>query len=245
MPTPSGNTLLDVKEAARTLVGDPLGDFADDDYLVPFVKIAFTNALNYLKNTCSPFVTDQRTLPNVPQGTTTLSPYQVKAQTGQQLSGQQGAILAGLVKPLRVWWKVAGQPENNYCEADPKKDLPFVSPSNYIAGMKLYYEWRQYKLYVTPLSFNADFSVKGEFNPVLPTKDEDEITLHPSCGVALGFMVAALIGGERVNATYIQNWGDTANRTLDDISADLVRGEQATTQRIGRYTGRRRGRGRW
>lgn len=232
------NQLFDVKQKARTLIGDPDGDFATDDYILPFINICYENAVNYLANTCSPFMTETRLLLNVNQGTTDFTQYQVAPQTGALAAGQTGAPLLGLRKPLRIWWKVAFQPENCYCEALPEKDLPNITPQNYITGQQVFYEWRQYKLFVTPLSFNADWKVKGEYAPPPLVKDDDVVQIYPSMTSALAFMTAAMIGGERVNATYIQTWSTAATNTLDDISADLVRGEQGTSQRVGRMGGR-------
>jgi hypothetical protein len=234
------NQLFDVKKKARTLIGDPDGDFATDDYILPFINIAYENAVNYLANTCSPFMTEKRLLLNVPQGTTDFTNYQVAPATGAQAAGQKGAPLLGLRKVLKIWWKVAGQPENCYCEADQVKDLPDITPGNYITGQRVYYEWIQYKLNVVPLSFNSDWRVKGEYAPPPLLKDEDVVQIYPSMTSALGFMTAALIGGERVNASYISSWSSQATLTLDDISADLGRGEQGTSQRVGRMGGRGR-----
>lgn len=235
------NQLFDVKAKARTLIGDPEGDFATDDYILPFINIAYENAVNYLANTCSPFMTSSRLVLNVPQGTTDFTNFQVAPATGAQAAGQTGAPLLGLRKVLRIQWKQAFQPENCYCDAHECKDLPNITPQNYITGQRVYYEWQRYKLLLTPLSFNADFKVKGEYAPPPLLKNEDYVQIYPSMTSALAFMTAAMIGGERVNASYITSWGQQATTTLDDISADLVRGEQGTSQRVGRLGGRRRG----
>lgn len=232
------NQLFDVKAKARTLIGDPDADFATDEYILPFINLCYENAVNYLANTCSPFMTENRLVLNVPQGTTDFTPFQVVPATGALAAGQTGAPLLGLRKPLKIWWKQAGQPENCYCEAHLLKQLPFVTPQNYIAGQRVFYKWQQYKLYFTPLSFNADFQVEGEFAPPPLVEDHDIVQIYPSMSSALAFMTAAMIGGERVNATYIQTWSAAATTTLDDISADLVRGEQGTSQRVGRMGGR-------
>jgi hypothetical protein len=234
------NTLRDVKEKVRTLLDDPQGDFATDDYVLPFVNLVYEDCINYLANTCSPFMTEQRLVLNLPQGTTDLTSYQVAPTTGAIAAGFTGSPLLGIRKVLKIWWKQAGQPENCYCEANESKNLPNVTPQNYITGQQVFWEWREYKIFLTPLSFNADFKVKGEFAPPPLLKDADAVQIYPSMSSALAYMVAATIGVTRVNQTYLTMWQQRATSTLDDISADLVRGEQGTSQRVGRVSRSRR-----
>lgn len=234
------NQLLDVKRDARTLVGDPDGDWADDEYILPFINIAYTRAINYLMNTCAPFITRKVAVPAVPAGTTDWTPFQVAPATGEIAAGQTGAPLLGLINPLEIWWKVQFQPENNYCLAKEEKDLPFITPSNYIVGQRVYWEWIGNKINTTPLSFIADFLVKGEFLPPALKEDTDYLELDPAMAPALGFATAALIGGSRVAQSYIVTWQGEAEKSFDDISARLTRKEQGTSQRVGRMGGRRR-----
>ena len=239
------NDLKDVKSKTRALLGDPLGDWATDAYLIPLINLIYEDSINYLMNTCSPFMTKKVFVPNVMAGTTDLTSWQATPQTGAQAAGQQGAFLLGLVTPLEIYWKVEGQPENNYRLADEKKDLPFITPANYINGQNLYWEWIGNRLNVTPLSFPSDWLVKGEFKPPPLLLDADYVQIDSMMTSALAYATAATAGGERINATYIQNWGSRATMALDDISARLVRKEQSTPQRLGRYSGRGgRGRGR-
>lgn len=238
------NNLKELKSKIRALVEDGDIDWTDDDYLVSKIAIVYDDAVNYLMNTCSPFITAQITVPNVSFGTTDLTSFQVAPATGAQAAGQQGAPLLGLINPLDIWYKQAYQPENNYIHCRETKDLPFITPSNYVMGQTVYWEWRAYKLFVTPLSFNADFLVKGEFKPPPLLKDTDIVQIHPSMTSALAYMTAAMIGGSRVNASYLQTWEAQASRTLDDISAQLTRKEQSTSQRVGRMGGRGGGVGR-
>jgi hypothetical protein len=236
------NQLKDVKVKARALVGDPDGDWADDAYLMPFVGIAYEGAINYLANTCAPYITINRDIPNVPQGTTDLTSLQVQPATGAQAAGLGGSPLLGLVTPLKLWFKQAGQPENNYMEAFERKNLSFVTPSNYVVGMNMQWEWRANKMFVTPLGFTADFLVKGDFIPPPLVEDDDVLQLDPLMANGMGFAVASLIGGERIAQSYRDGWASAAEQEWDNISARLVRKELSTTQRVGRIGGRGGGR---
>jgi hypothetical protein len=232
-----------VKKKVRTLVGDPDQDWVTDDYILPFVAIEYENAINYLANTCSPFMTQRIQIPDIPAGTTDFTPYQVAPTTGLQASGQAGAPLMGLITPLHLWYKQAGQPPNNYALAEEAKDIPFIAPGNYIPGQRAWWQWISNKIIVTPLGFATDWLVEGEFFPPALVDDDDYVQVDPAMTSALAFAVASTIGGERVNATYISNWGQRAQMAYDDISARLTRKEQSTPQRVGRMGGKDRGRG--
>ena len=235
------NTLLDVKQRVRSLIGDVDADFATDGYLLPLINQAYDGAITYLAGTCSPFITQLQVAANVPLGTSSLAELQKPNQP-----------FFGLVNPLDLEVKQAGQPEVNYVMATRKDILP--NSSNYAPGQPLMnwfgsvcWEWRSYVVYITGLGFAADIRIRGEFRPAALVKDTDPIAIHPMMAYALAFSTAALIGAERGNAGYIQNYGTQATNTLDDIAATLVRQQQGTSSRLGRVSGggRRGFRGQW
>jgi hypothetical protein len=230
-----------VKARVRSLIGDPDADFATDAYLLPLINQALDRAVNYLEGTCSPFITQLQVATNIPLGTSDL--------TEQQKPGQP---FYGLVNPLDLEVKQTGLPELNYVMGRRYDILP--NSTNYAPGNpamnfwgKFGWEWRSYVIYITPLAFPFDIRIRGEFRPPALVKDSDIITIHPQMVAALSFMTAALIGGERINASYVQNYGQQATETLDDISATLVRQQQGTSSRVGRMGRGNRGgrRGQW
>jgi|SRR5882724_5109666 len=226
------NTLKDVKARTRALIGDPDADFSTDAYLVPLINQAYEQMINYLSNTCSPFMTKLVVVLGIPKGTTDLTEFQV---TGKPLDG--------LMNPLGIEFKVAGQPENFYCPATRQDILPNITPTGNPPTRNMYWEWRSYLLYVTPLPYDSDLRVRGEFRPAPLLEDNNIIAIHPLMAGALAYATAALIGGERMNASYVQNWQQQATLTLDDISAELVRQQQGTSTRIGRMNQSHRRRG--
>jgi hypothetical protein len=220
-----------LKQRVRSLIGDPDADFATDSYLLPLINQAQDRALAYLEGTCSPFITQLQVATNVLAETSDLTELQKPDQP-----------FFGLVNPLDLEAKPTGAPELRYFMGRRYDILP---NSNYAPGGqpmnywgRFGWEWRSYVIYLTPLSFNFDIRIRGEFRPPALVKDSDVITLHPQMVVALAFMTAALIGGERINASYVQNYGSEAEKALDDISATLVRQQQGTSSRVGRM-GRR------
>lgn len=226
-----------MKQRVRSLVGDPQGDFCSDAYLLPLVNQAYDASINYLESTCSPFITQLQVAATVPLGTSNLTELQKPDQP-----------FFGLMNPLALEVKQAGQPELNYVFGRRYDILPNSSnaapatPAMNFWG-NFGWEWRSYVIYITPLSFASDIRIRGEFRPASLVKDTDIIAIHPQMTVALAFMTAALIGGERGNAGYAQNYGEQGEKTLDDISATLVRQQQGTSSRVGRMgRGNRSGR---
>lgn len=219
-----------MKARVRALVGDPDGDFATDAYLLPLINQAYEQAIHTLEGTCSPFITQLLVVPNLPAGTTSL----VAAQ-------KAGQPLDGLMNPLDIEYKQSGLPDTNYIFAVQRNILPNTSPtgSPQIRGMD--WEWRAYVLYVTPLPYIATLRVRGEFRPPALGNDDDIIVIHPLMAAALAYSTAALVGAERINNNYVQNYGAQAEKMLDDIASELVRSQQGTTSRVGRMSRGNRG----
>lgn len=232
--------LRDIKQGVRSLLEDPEGYIAPDGDLIQKVNIVYKSVINYLANFGSPNIEKQVPLLNVAAGTTTFTPQQVN-QPPSQRAGQTGSPLAGLLNPLLIEWKQAGQPENQYREARFVDEyLPHIVPGNYINGMGIFWTWRAWQIYITPLGFPADFMVTGEFKPAPLLKDEDVIAVHPAMDDYLTYATAALIGASRVNPSYIQTWTALADASRDDVAAWLVRKDQGGICRVGRMTGERR-----
>ncbi len=221
-----------MKQRVRSLIGDPDGDFATDAYLLPLINQAYDACINRLENTCSPFITQLQVAGNVALGTSNLTELQ-----------KPGQPFYGLMNPLALEVKQAGLPELNYVMGKRYDILP--NASNYAPATpamnywgQFGWEWRSYIIYITPLSFPFDIRIRGEFRPAALVKDTDVLAIHPQMVVALAFATAALIGGERINSSYVQNYGDQADKTLEDISATLVRQQQGTSSRVGRMGNR-------
>lgn len=237
------NTLGGVKKRVRSLVGDPMGDFATDAYLVPLINQCYEHQTTYLMSeTDSSFDEWIFDVPNVPSGTTNLGPWQSKAM--KTPNGNVAGPLLGLVDPIIVEWKISGQPDDRYVEATRTGKLPNVSPAAPFPPFQMQWEWLHYIINVTPLSYPCDIRVRGEFSPPTLTADTDELIIHPRMGTATSYGTAALIGVERKNQNFIDNYGGQAQDVLELIANYLVKNEQGTTTRIGRTGGNlRRGLG--
>lgn len=229
------DTLKDVKQRSRSLIGDPDADFATDAYIVPLINQVYETSTHRLLSTCSPFIEKYVDLPGLAQGTTSLQALQAPTKP-----------LSELVNPLEVQFKPAGAPESAYRDAPPRMRLPNISPTYPpLIGVGVQWTWRSYVLTVTPLPFPCDLRVLGEFKPPKLVNDNDLIVIHPMMTAALSFGTAGLIGAERQNQNYIQTYTPLADQVIDDVGAELVRQEQGTSIRIGRANQSRGRRGRW
>lgn len=233
------NTLFDVKQQACSLVGDPARDFCTDAYLTPKINVAYGDLLLKLEaDADSSFQELVRDVPNVPVGTTNLGTY----QAGQMPGGQQGPLF-GLFSPIRVEWKLTGQPDNYYVEADRTGTLPNVSPAAPGPPFTMWWEWRGGLIFLTPMTFAVDMRVRAQFCAKPLQKDSDQLGIHPLVWLPVAYGTAALIGAERNNAGW-KAYADDAEAKTEDIENILVKAEQGTVCRIGRTGGSRYGGGR-
>lgn len=236
------NTLFDVKETVRSIVGDddPNG-WLRNSYLVPKINYVYRRQYLYIKRSTGSNLEQMVEIPNaldpngnpINQGQTSLAAFQ-----------QKGKPLAGMYQVLGVWWKPAGAQERFYREARERKTvLPGLAvPGTYSGsgffGGGMEWTWRSNQLYVTPMNNAIDILVDGRFNPPPLVKDEDVLVVHPDMQVAVETGVIPIIGIEAGNPNY-EALGDQAEACADDIVAQLVRDKQGVTYRAG--TNSRRG----
>lgn len=238
------NTLFDVKQTVRSLIGDddPNG-WLKDSYLLPKINYVYRRQTLYIKRSTGMNLEnmveilnafDQKQNPTS-QGNTSLAVYQ-----------QPGGPLQGMYEPLEVWWKPAGASPRFYREARPRKTiLPGVAvPGAYTGsgffGGGMEFTWRGSQLFVTPLNNQIDILVDGRFNPPPLVKDQDVLVVDPDMQVALETGTLPAIGVEAGNPSWTQVM-DEAEACCDDIVAKLVRQKQDVTARAG-TNGRRGGR---
>lgn len=217
-----------------------MGDFTTDAYLGPMIEIVYeAQTTKLMADTDSSFDDWVFDVPALDIGTTNL-----RQQQSAQMPTPNGNVagpLLGLVTPIIVEWKRAGQPEYQFVEAGRTGKLPNVSPAAPQNVFQMQWEWRGMVIYLTPMTFSVDLRVRGEFSPPALVKDTDELVVHPRMGTATAFGTGALIGAERKNQGYIDTYSAAAEDVLGDISNMLTKGEQGTTTRIGRYGGNGRG----
>ena len=142
------------------------------------------------------------------------------------------------MNPICVEWKIGGQPDVRYIEAQRTGKLPNISPAAPFPPYAVEWEWRAYTIYITPVMYTIDLRVRGEFSPPSLVKDTDCLIVHPRMATATAFGTAALIGAERNNQNYVEKYESKAESILENISNYLVKSEQGVVSRIGRLGNR-------
>lgn len=221
-------TFSDVKAQVRAILGDPDKDWVTEEYLGPIVNHCYELICLYLSDTCSPYITRVVTIPNLPIGTTDLSKWQ----------NDRDQPLYGLIDVFRdsLDWKMAGQPECYYRPVTQIDKLPNYTLSSPTITNCMYFEWRAFQLYVTPMPFAIDLRVRGEFKPPVLQAEDDRITLHPLLGAPLAEESASCASRERANPGQMQAYELQGTQALDNIANQLIRSQQGTTVRLGRLT---------
>lgn len=186
------------------LVGDPMFDWLTPEYFSPLCNTAYDQALQYLTGTCAPFIEKVVIVPGVQVG-----PNESNLVPSQL--ADKTVPLKRLAKPRYVDFQLAGAPRWY-----PAKEFSVLPDS---------------ATQITPQTYNM--RVRGDFLPVELTSDDSIIEIHPNAAHALAYSVAALIGAERPNDGWVQNYGALAKESWDQIAADIQRQQQHLTFRLG------------
>lgn len=215
-----------------------MGDFTTDAYLTPLINQVYGDQVTQLmSDTGSAFDEQVRDVPAIPIGTTSLANYQAEQMANDSGGPTTNGPLFGLFSPICVEWKQAGQPDMWYVEAARTGKLPNVSPAAPFAPFLMQWEWRGNIIFLTPLMYVSDLRVRGQFSLPPLVKDTDVLQVHPRMLEATAYGTAALIGQERSNANYTENYSRKADEVLIEIENILIKAEQGTTTRIGRLGG--------
>lgn len=240
------NTLFDVKETVRSIIGDsdPNG-WLNDDYLVSKINYAYRAQTLYIKRATG---SNLEKMVEIPSATDANGNYITQGLTSLAVFQQPGKYLDGLYEPIFCYWKPAGASELWYREMREKKTiLPGQSipgggqviTSTWWGG-NMAFTWRGNQLFVTPINAPVDFLVDGRFNPPALVKDTDVLVVDPDMEVCVTPATIALIGIESGNAGWLA-LQTQAEAAADDIVAKIIRQKQGFTARAGSNSRRARG----
>lgn len=200
----------DVYRKVSGLCGDPFFDWLTPDYFSPLCETAYEWAIQYLKGTCSPYIRKRVLIPGVPLGgdESNLTPY--NTATG---GNTKVYPLKQLMTPIKVEFRQSGLPTSQFREARECIELPNgIQP-------------------IQPQTY--DIRVWGDFLPMPLVNDDSVVEIHPNAGHALAFSIMALIGAERPNAAWVENYGVEGPKAWDEIASDLIRQQQHLPFRLG------------
>lgn len=192
------------------LVGDPYFDWLTPEYFSPLCNQAYEEAIMYLEGTCSPYIEKVVIVPAVTIGVdeSNFVTYGTVSGGGQEKTYPLG----GLVEPRHVDFRPTGSTQNwkpvQECAILP--DCPQQ---------------------VTPGTF--DIRVRGDFRPGPLVSDDSVIEIHPLASHALAYSIGALIGMERPNQGWVENYGARAQSSWDEIARKLTQQQQHLSFRLG------------
>lgn len=198
-------TRKDVMGQVAGLVGDPMFDWLTPEYFSPLCQTTYEEAIMYLEGTCSPYIEKVILVPGVTIGVdeSNLVPF---------AGGEKTPPLAGLVEPRKVDFRVTGT-VGPWKPVQECTILPDTPPQ------------------VGPGTF--DIRVRGDFRPAPLTTDDSVVEIHPLAAHALAYSITALIGMERPNQSWVDNYGKRAQSAWDEIASKLTQQQQHLTFRLG------------
>jgi hypothetical protein len=230
------NTLFDVKQTIRSVVGDDDQQWTPDSYLLPKINFAYSTQTLYIKRATGQNLEQVVEIPDSVDGNGNSTS---RGRTSLAALQQKGGPLFGLYDPLYLWWKPAGAPETYYRIATYQEPMPFAHLAQPTPGGPVYWTKRSNVIFMTPIGFPCDLLVDGRFNPPPLVKDEDVLVVHPDMHTAVTAATIGLIGQfDTGNQMFSEGGVALVEQCADDIVALLTMDKQGRTARAGRANGR-------
>lgn len=213
-------TAGEVLGQVASLTGDIDREYLEPDYFYPKLNSAYQNQINFLKGSCSPYIEKAIIIPGVPVGVdpSNLVPY--NTATGGATANYP---LKQLVEPRWIDYKLPNTPANQFRPARKFRIMPDSVQQ------------------VTAQTY--DIRVRGDFLPSPLVNEDSVIELYPNCAAALAFSVMALIGAEKPNEAWVEQFKPLSDDAWDLILADITRQQAGLSFRIG--SPNRQGRSGW
>lgn len=214
----------------RSLVEDPNGDYATQEYLQEPLTLCYTKLTNKLR-LCNPDFDEYTVeMPNVLAGTPDLSAFMAKSQP-----------LEFLIEPISVEWKLPGQDPSLYQSAEKLNKIRNIA----VPGISAIdcWMWQHLNLFLSLFNINLDIRIVGEF--VLPplTTGRDAVQIGLNALPAMAYSIATVIAMKRGNAQWVQQYSKEADDCFDDLNIGMCKARQGKTERVGRMDRQRRRRG--
>lgn len=213
----------------QALLDDPSGVDYDQDYLLPFVNLAWEKIGNRFSGLGLTYEEDVQVLSSVPAGTTNLSDYQA-----------EGGALEAILVPLRIEWKEVGTVDTEYRKVAQATILPDVDATT--EGVRSY-EWRKGVIFITPSAIAVDLRVRFktfslDFSGGEVTREiivgARNVLAHKTCEIIMS-------PGIRNNVPAMQWHREQYENDASEFENLCVKQKNGPHLRIRRMSGRRRG----
>lgn len=213
-----------VMSQVRSLVDDPQGGFATDEYLTPFLQLAQDDfVLEVLQNPELGQLSTVVVIPNVAAFTTTLDD---QTQAGHDLE-----LLADIIS-MKERPVSGSRQEQDWVWMTRARDLPTITP----AAFNSYYAWDGARIHLPGADQAVDIRVFGKFVPRPITDSESPIV--PNTSPILAFATAALVAGSRGNMDLANRYEVKSGNASASFVTNAIMEMQSVKTRQRSFSGR-------
>lgn len=200
---------------ARALLDDPEQDWATDNYLRPFLNLAYRALAMQLGTYCIPFEDRIAVLPGIAEGTTDLSAFLAP-----------GGPLAAMWQPVDLFERASGEDDTQWRPMRRVADLPPCGPQAYLE----FWEYREGNIYF-PAS-NQAIDLRIRFEEIFPALVAPGDPIRITGGAhALAYGAASLAARSRGNRDLAVDLDALAQRENQALALRLVQESQRVTRR--------------
>jgi hypothetical protein len=215
----------DIVTRVQAKCDDLEGTYITPEYVLAFMNESYDWIYGKLRLTNADFDEEIVVLPGVQAGIPDLSAFQ-----------SNGQLLATLVQPRMIRWKLAGQPITNWCRADGPLDyVRDIQPG--IAALDSW-AWIKYNIKLSNFNVSLDLEVTGDFLFDPLTDPDSQIQISIAANRCFACKIAAEIGKSRGNKNWITIYEADAIDALDDLAIAMTKADQAKTARVARMNRR-------
>lgn len=220
--------MLSVSEAAQRVAAkcdDPEQTYITVEYVMGFVQDVYDWLFGKLRLANNQFDEEVVILPGVAAGTPDLSQFQA---TGQPL--------AGMVLPRFIRWRLPGQSNLYWRQADGPLDYPReLNPGGPFLDS---WSWMRYSVKLAMFSTELDLEITGDFAFDPLTDPDSQIGMTQLANRTFTCKLASEVGKARGNDKWVATYGGDADEALDDLSIALSKENQKKTHRVARMNRR-------
>lgn len=203
---------------------DPDQTYITPDYVMGFAQDTYEWLFGKLRLTGSQFDEETIILPAVPAGTPNLDSYMAT-----------GGVLAGLVQPRIIRWKLPGLDPTYWQRSDgPLDEVRDLTN----AGEPMLDSWAytRYSIKLSNFNVNLDLEITGEFLFDQLNSPDSQVEISAAYNRTFSCKLAAEVGKARGNDKWVTTYEADADDSLDDLRLAMVKARQGITERVARMS---------
>jgi hypothetical protein len=216
--------LSDIASRVAFKLDDPDQTYVTPDYVAGFAQDVYEWLYNKLRLTGNQFAEEAVIVPNVNAGIPTLDGYMAAGQ-----------LLATLLQPRMIRWRLPGQDASFFRRADGPLDAVRDLPN----GIPVLDSWAFLRQSIKLSNFSTalDLEVTGDFlfDPLVAPESQLQIAMNMNR--CFSCKLASEIGGKaRGNDKWQTTYEADADDALDDLAIAMTKANQGKTERVARMS---------